>query len=101
MPSIAVLNNQIITTEDIYKFNIDKQSSFLCFNCDKQLHFRQSRNINNNFTEDQIVDYLKTNSMKIIERMRENKTYGKHFVGKTATEYKEVYDLMRMVYIKN
>jgi hypothetical protein len=57
--------------------------------------------LNNNFTEDQIVDYLKTNSMKIIERMRENKTYGKHFVGKTATEYKEVYDLMRMVYIKN
>ena len=80
MPSIAVLNNQIITTEDIYKFNIDKQSSFLCFNCDKQLHFRQSRNINNNFTE----HFYHPNTIKdthiecekvTLERIRDNDTW--------------------------
>ena len=51
MPDIAVLNEQVITTKDIYKFDIDKQSQFKCFNCDKPLHFRQSRNADNNYTE--------------------------------------------------
>jgi len=80
MPSVAVLNNQVITTEDIYKFNIDKQSCFLCFNCDKQLHFRQSRNINNNFTE----HFYHPNTIKdthiecekvTLERIRDNDTW--------------------------
>ena len=44
MPLHAVYNEKIITPEDIYKFNIDKDSDFRCFVCDKQLHFRQSRN---------------------------------------------------------
>jgi hypothetical protein len=51
MPSFAIYKEQIITTEDIYKFNIDKSSEFTCYNCDKQVHFRQKRNIDNNFTE--------------------------------------------------
>lgn len=51
MPSFAIYKDKIITTEDIYKFNIDKSSEFTCYNCDKQVHFRQKRNIENNFTE--------------------------------------------------
>jgi len=51
MPSFAVYKDKIITTEDIYKFNIDKSSEFTCYNCDKEVHFRQKRNIENNFTE--------------------------------------------------
>ena len=51
MPNIAVLNDKIITIQDIYKFDISKTAPFLCFNCDKPLHFRQSRNADNNFTE--------------------------------------------------
>lgn len=51
MPNFAIYNNQIVTATDIYKFNIDKASEFLCFTCNKQLHFRQSRNADANFTE--------------------------------------------------
>ena len=51
MPSFAIYNEQIISPEDIYKFNINKSSEFTCYNCDKQLHFRQQRNADNNFTE--------------------------------------------------
>jgi hypothetical protein len=51
MPDIAVLNDKIVTISDIYKFNINKTSPFICFNCDKPVHFRQSRNADNNYTE--------------------------------------------------
>ena len=51
MPSFAVYKDKIITAEDIYKFNIDKSSEFTCYNCDKEVNFRQKRNIDNNFTE--------------------------------------------------
>lgn len=51
MPGFAIYKEHIITTEDIYKFNIDKSSEFTCYNCDKQLHFRQKRNMETNFTE--------------------------------------------------
>jgi F-box protein, helicase, 18 len=51
MPTIAIYKEQLITPEDIYKFNIDKSSEFTCYNCDKQVHFRQKRNMENNYTE--------------------------------------------------
>jgi flagellar biosynthesis GTPase FlhF len=51
MPNFAVLNDQIITTDDIYKFNIPKTSDFLCFTCEKRVQFRQQRNADNNFKE--------------------------------------------------
>jgi len=51
MPNFAIYKEQIITTEDIYKFTIDKSSEFTCYNCNKQVHFRQKRNHDNNFTE--------------------------------------------------
>jgi hypothetical protein len=55
MPNFAVLNDQIITTDDIYKFNIPKTSDILCFTCEKKVKFRQQRNADNNFKSDEIV----------------------------------------------
>jgi hypothetical protein len=51
MPDFCILDNKIITTTDIYKFDIDKTSNFECYTCNKQLHFRQSRNGDNSYTE--------------------------------------------------
>lgn len=88
LPSGETINLKKSTTEET---NTDKLN--------KVYNIKRVREIliNNNFTEDQIVDYLKTNSMKIIERMRGNKSYGKHFINLTANDYKEVYELMRML----
>lgn len=52
---------------------------------------------NNGLNEEQITNYFKMNATKIVERMKNHKDYGKHFVGKTANDYKEVYELMRML----
>ena len=80
MPDIAVLDNQIVTTADIYKFNIEKSSSFVCFTCDKPLQFRQSRNADNNYTE----HFYHPNTTKdthiecdknTLERIRDNDTW--------------------------
>ena len=51
MPDFAILNNQIIKVNDIYKFNINKKSKFTCYTCGKELQFRQSRNGDKNYTE--------------------------------------------------
>jgi hypothetical protein len=51
MPNFAIYNNQIITPSDIYKFNIDKHSDFLCYNCDSKVSFRQQRNADIIYTE--------------------------------------------------
>ena len=51
MPNFAVYKERLITTEDIYKFNIEKSNEFTCYNCNKQVHFRQKRNMENSFTE--------------------------------------------------
>jgi len=87
LPSSETINLKKDTTEK----NTEK--------LDKIYNIKKVREIltNNNFTEDQIVDYLKANSMKIIERMRGNKSYGKHFINLTANDYKDVYELMRML----
>lgn len=80
MPAIAVLNNKIITTSDIYKFNINKKSDFRCLNCNKELNFRQARKSELNFTEhfyhpnnikDTHIECEKTN----LERLRVNDTW--------------------------
>ena len=95
MPSIAVLNNQIITTSDMYKFNIAKVSPFKCFNCDKPLHFRQSRNADNNFTE----HFYHPNTVKnthidcennTLERLRENDTWHNNMSNFIDLENREI-----------
>ena len=80
MPDIAVLNDKIITISDIYKFNISKTSEFLCFNCNKSVHFRQSRNADNNYTEhfyhpNTIKDTHIECEKNTLERLRDNDTW--------------------------
>jgi len=94
MPDIAVLNNKIITIADIYKFNIEKSSPFLCFTCDKSLHFRQSRNGDNNYKE----HFYHPNTAKdthieceknTLDRLRDNDTWHNklsHFIEEESRE---------------
>jgi len=51
MPQFCILEDKLISTEDVYKFNIDKDSEFICYNCDKRLHFRKCRNADKPYTE--------------------------------------------------
>jgi AAA domain len=51
MPEFAIYNGQLITSDDIYKYGIDKDSDFKCFVCDKSVHFRQSRNADKHYTD--------------------------------------------------
>ena len=51
MPNFCIFEDKLISTEDVYKFNIDKNSESMCYTCDKRLHFRQSRNADKGYTE--------------------------------------------------
>jgi G3E family GTPase len=51
MPKFCIFQDKLISTEDIYKFNIDKNADFICYTCGKRLHFRQSRNADKKYTE--------------------------------------------------
>jgi hypothetical protein len=51
MPNFCIFQDKLITPEYIYKFNIDKNSEFICYTCDKRLHFRKSRNGDKDYTE--------------------------------------------------
>ena len=51
MPHLCIYRNRLIDVDSIYKYDIDKNSDFTCFNCNKQLKFRQSRNGDINYTE--------------------------------------------------
>ena len=95
MPDIAVLDEKIITIPDIYKFNISKTSPFACFNCDKPLQFRQSRNADNNYTE----HFYHPNNVKethvdcernTLDRVRENDTWHNKLSGLIEQENREV-----------
>jgi len=95
MPDIAVLNNKIITIPDIYKFNISKKSPFICFNCDKPIHFRQSRNADNNYTEhfyhpNTIKDTHIECEKNPLERVRDNDTWHNKLSGLIEQENREV-----------
>lgn len=95
MPNIAVLNEKIVTIPDIYKFNISKTSPFLCFNCDKPVHFRQSRNGDNNYTE----HFYHQNTIKethiecdkiTLERLCDNDTWHNKLSGFIKQENREI-----------
>ena len=51
MPNFCIFQDKLIIPEYIYKFNINKNSDFMCYTCGKKLHFRQSRNGDNNYTD--------------------------------------------------
>lgn len=95
MPEIAVLNNKIITVDDIYKFNISKISPFVCFNCDKPLHFRQSRNADNNYTEhfyhpNNVKETHIECEKKTLDRIRDKDSWHNKLSSLLEEEYKEV-----------
>lgn len=95
MPLIAVLNDKIITTGDIYKYDIDKTSEFTCFNCDKQLCFRQSRNGDNNYTEhfyhpNNIKDTHIDCEKNTLERIRDNDTWHNNLSGFIEEQHREI-----------
>lgn len=95
MPAIAVLNEKIISIPDIYKFNISKTSPFLCFNCDKPVNFRQSRNADNNYTEhfyhpNNVKETHIDCEMNTLERLRDNDTWHNKLSGLIEQENREV-----------
>jgi hypothetical protein len=71
MPNFCVFQDKLITPEDIYKFNINKNSEFICYTCDKRLHFRQSRNGDKDYTE----HFYHQNNIKDTHINCENDTY--------------------------
>lgn len=71
MPNFCIFQDKLITPEDIYKSNIDKNSEFICYTCDKRLHFRQSRNGDKDYTE----HFYHQNNMKNTHINCENDTY--------------------------
>ena len=95
MPEIAVLEGRILTTSDIYKYNIDKANPFQCFNCNKPVQFRQSRNAENNYTE----HFFHPNTMKdthieceknTLERVRDNDSWHNKLSNFVEQDSKEV-----------
>ena len=44
MPEVAIYNNKLINIEDLYKFNIDKKSEFMCACCSNILKIKECRN---------------------------------------------------------
>ena len=80
MPEIAVLDGRIVTIPDIYKYDIDKTSSFRCNICEGPLHFRQSRNADNNYTEhfyhpNTVKDTHIECEINTLERLRDKDTW--------------------------
>ena len=71
MPNVCIYENRLITPKDIYKYNINKQSNFICYTCDKALQFRQSRNGDKDYTE----HFYHNNTIKNTHINCENITY--------------------------
>ena len=73
MPNFCIFKDKLTSTEDIYKFSIDKNSEFLCYTCNKRLHFRQSRNADKHYTE----HFYHQNTVKDTHIDCDNDTYEK------------------------
>jgi len=85
MPNFCIFQNKLTTTEDIYKFNIDKNSEFICYTCNKRLHFRKCRNSNKNYTE----HFYHQNTTKDTHIDCENDTY--EIVKKKKSEFHSMF----------
>jgi hypothetical protein len=85
MPNFCIFQNKLTTPEDIYKFNIDKNSEFICYTCNKRLHFRQSRNGNKDYTE----HFYHQNTTKNTHIDCDNDTYEK--VKKEMSEFHSMF----------
>jgi len=73
MPNFCVFQNKLTTPDDIYKHGFDKNSEFMCYTCNKRLHFRQSRNGDKDYTE----HFYHQNTIKDTHIECENDTYEK------------------------
>ena len=85
MPNFCIFEDKLISTEDVYKFNIDKNSDFICYTCDKRLHFRQSRNADKSYTE----HFYHQNTIKDTHIDCDNDTYEK--VKKEMSEFHSMF----------
>ena len=85
MPNFCIFQNKLTTPEDIYKFNIDKNSEFICYTCNKRLHFRQSRNGDKDYTE----HFYHQNTTKDTHIDCDNDTYEK--VKKEMSEFHSMF----------
>lgn len=85
MPNCCIFEDKLISTEDVYKFNIDKNSEFLCYTCNKKLHFRQSRNADKCYTE----HFYHQNTIKDTHINCDNDTYEK--VKKEMSEFHSMF----------
>ena len=85
MPNFCIFEDKLTSTEDVYKFNIDKNSEFLCYTCNKRLHFRQSRNADKSYTE----HFYHQNTIKDTHIDCNNDTYEK--VKKDMSEFHSMF----------
>ena len=88
LPSGETINLKKSTTEET---NTEKLNKVYNIKKVKEVLF------NNGLNDEQITNYFKLNATKIVEKMKNHKDYGKHFINLTANDYKEVYELMRML----
>ena len=86
------INNEIININNgAIQYNTEK--------LDRVYDIKQVKNIllEHNFTPEQIINYLKKNTTRILEKMKKNKNYNKYFNQFTDRDYKEVYELTKVV----
>jgi len=89
MPDFAVYEGRVITSDDIYKHGIDKNSEFRCFVCEKVVHFRQSRNADKNYTD----HFYHPNTVKNTHIECEKVT--RESIGDTTTWHSKLSNLMQ------
>lgn len=95
LPSSETINLKTGGNPPDYKRNCETNMEKL----DKIYNVKKVKEVlfNNGLNDEQITNYFKLNTTKIVEKMKNHKDYGKHFINLTANDYKEVYELMRML----
>lgn len=78
---------------DLTKNNLNMERLDKCYNLKKVKEIL----LKVNYTEEEMTDYLKSNAMKIVEKMKNHKEYGKHFINQSADNYKAIYELMEII----
>lgn len=87
------INNEIINiNNEAIQYNTEQ--------LDRVYDIKKVKNIllEHNFTPEQIINYLKRNTTRILEKMKKNKNYNKYFNQFTDRNYKEVYELTKVVW---
>lgn len=82
--------------------NINNEKTEIQYNTeqlDKMYDIKEVKHIllQHNFTPQQIVNYLKENSSRILEKMKNNKTYGNMFKSRTNRDYADIYHMKNYI----